>query len=186
MLTTLRRGGYIPGVSGGQSQSYYLAYDGFGNTTSVSVGSRTLARYTYGASDGNLTSLTYGNGDTVSYGYDSLGRVTEESWNSTLKYRYGYNSEGYLAKKIDAATGKAVNYEYDSLGRLIRSYASDGSSVTQRTEHIYDTENRLSSQSWTMGSTTYGETFYYSSADSSLTKVAGTGFADYVYAYDAL
>lgn len=49
------------------------------------------------------------------------------------------HSDRNLAKKIDKNTGKAVNYEYDSLGHLIRSHQSNGSSVVQRTEHIYDT-----------------------------------------------
>ena len=54
-------------------------------------------------------------------------------------------------------TGKAVNYEYDSLGRLIHSYQTDNDVVQQRTEQLYDTENRLVSQSWQLGGTLYSE-----------------------------
>lgn len=45
--------------------NYTFAYDGFGNTTSVDVGtdadSRTLSMYNYGAGNGLLNSLTYSN-----------------------------------------------------------------------------------------------------------------------------
>lgn len=87
--------------------------------------------------------MTYGNGAVVSYEYDNLDRVTYESWNGTRKYQYFYDAEGNLSKNLDMTNGKAVNYEYDSLGRLIHSYQSDGSSIVQKTEHLYDTENRI-------------------------------------------
>ena len=111
---------------------------------------------------------------------------TEEKWGDTLKYQYFYNAEGDLAKKLDVTTGKAVNYEYDSLDRLIHSYQTDNDVVQQRTEHLYDTENRLTSQSWQLGNTLYKEAFTYDSDDGSLTKVDGTGFTAYAFSYDAL
>ena len=91
-----------------------------------------------------------------------------------------------MAKKLDVTTGKAVNYEYDSLGRLIHSYQTDNGTIQQHTEHLYDTENRLTSQSWQLGSTLYKESFRYSDADGSLTYVSGVGFTDYAFAYDSL
>ena len=58
-------------------------------------------------------------------------------------------------------TGVAVNYEYDSLGRLIHSYQTDNGTIQQHTEHLYDTENRLVSQSWTSGGTSHVMDFIY-------------------------
>ena len=145
-LVTVRRSGFITLGGTKQTQYYNMGYDSFGNMTSISVGSRELASYDYGSQNGNLRSMTYGNGTKVSYTYDSLDRVTEEKWGDTLKYQYFYNAEGDLAKKLDVTTGKAVNYEYDSLDRLIHSYQTDNDVVQQRTEHLYDTENRLTSQ----------------------------------------
>ena len=150
--------------------------------TSVSVGSGyTLAEYLYGAGDGNLASMTYGNGTEISYSYDPLDRVTEEYVDGTLEYSYEYNAEGDLSKKLDVITGKAVNYEYDSLGRLIHSSqtvtdASGNVTTSQRTEHIYDSENRISGQNWTLGITDYSERYTYSTADGSLSYVHCTGF----------
>ena len=158
-LVAVRRSGFITLGGTKQTQYYNMGYDSFGNMTSISVGSRELASYDYGSQNGNLRSMTYGNGATVSYTYDSLDRVTEEKWGDTLKYQYFYNAEGDLAKKLDVTTGKAVNYEYDSLDRLIHSYQTDNDVVQQRTEHLYDTENRLTSQSRQLGSTLYKESF---------------------------
>ena len=109
-----------------------MGYDSFGNMTSISVGSRKLASYDYGSQNGNLRSMTYGNGITIGYTYDILGRITEESWEGKAKYQYVYSADGYLAKKVDVTTGKAVNYEYDSLGRLIHSYQYDADGIRTR------------------------------------------------------
>ena len=185
-LGFVTRGAYIPGNSVKQNQTYNMAYDGFGNMTGISVGSRQLASYDYGTQNGSLRSMTYGNGTTVSYTYDILDRVTEEKWNGTLKYQYAYSSDGYLAKKLDVTTGIAVNYEYDSLGRLIHSYQSEDGTVQQKTEHLYDSENRLTSQSWQLGDTLYKESYYYNANDGSLTSVSNTGTVGYSFSYDAL
>ena len=54
---------------------------------------------------------------------------------------------GHLAKQTSTG-GEEYNYEYDSLGRLIRSNEYNDGEFEQRTEHIYDTSNRLTKQSW--------------------------------------
>ncbi len=69
-----------------------------------------------------------------------------------------------MSKKLDVTTGKAVIYEYDSLGRLIHSYQTDNGTIQQHTEHLYDTENRLVSQTWTSGSTSHVMDFVYDNA----------------------
>lgn len=130
--------------------------------------------------------MTYGNGAVVSYAYDNLDRVTHEYWNNTLKYQYFYNAEGVLAKKLDVTTNKAVNYEYDSLGRLIHSYQTNGNSIVQKTEHLYDTENRIKSQSWQLGDTVYSESYTYDADDGSLSSMTPAVGSAYTFTYDAL
>jgi len=91
---------------------------------------------------------------------------------------YRYNAEGSLAEldygEGDAAPTATYRFEYDSLGRLIRSQQRDGNTVTQRTEQLYDTANRLSAQGWTIGGTSYRESDAYDAADGSLKKNWGT------------
>ena len=91
-----------------------------------------------------------------------------------------------MAKKLDVTTGKAVNYEYDSLGRLIHSYQTDNGTIQQHTEHLYDSENRLTSQSWQLGDTCYKESYKYNANDGSLTSVNLDGMVGYAYLYDSL
>ena len=202
-LSQVKRSGRIPNNSTEQHQTYTMAYDGFGNMTSIAVGNRTLASYQYAGNNGNLQSMAYGNGHNVSYEYDDLGRVTVEKWNGTPKYTYFYNSEGYLSKKLDEGTDKAVNYEYDSLGRLIGSYMTDEftvnnnpySAILQRTEHLYDTANRISSQSWMLkdnlstgnGSyTTYTESYTYRTSDGALSSMTPAVGSKITFTYDVI
>ena len=90
--------------------------------------------------------MTFGNDQTVQYSYDKFDRTTKEQYNN-VTYEYAYDASGQLAKQTSTA-GEEYNYEYDSLGRLIRSNEYNDGEFEQRTEHIYDTSNRLTKQSW--------------------------------------
>ena len=151
----------------------------------------------YAPRGGNLTQTTYANGAAVTYSYDLLDRLVEKSYHETGKpdftIRYTYNAESQLARlryEEDGETVGSYAFEYDSLGRLIRSTAMDeNGSVTQRTEHLYDAFNRLSGQSWTLGSQTYSERYAYSDGEkgdgSLMTMTAATGDS-LEFGYDAL
>ena len=103
---------------------------------------------------------------------------------------YRYNAEGSLAEldygEGDAAPTATYRFEYDSLGRLIRSQQRDGNTVTQRTEQLYDTANRLSAQGWTLGGTSYRESYAYDASDGSLTTLNTAVGTKIGYNYDAL
>ena len=133
----------------------------------------------------------------VTYSYDLLDRLVEKSYHETgkpdLTIRYTYNAESQLARlryEEDGETVGSYAFEYDSLGRLIRSTAMDeNSSVTQRTEHLYDAFNRLSGQSWTLGAQTYSERYAYSDGekgDGSLTSMTAATGDSLEFGYDAL
>ena len=133
----------------------------------------------------------------MTYTYDLLDRLVEKSYHETGKpdftIHYTYNAESQLARlryEEDGETVGSYAFEYDSLGRLIRSTAMDeNGSVTQRTEHLYDAFNRLSGQSWTLGSQTYSERYAYSDGEkgdgSLMTMTAATGDS-LEFGYDAL
>ena len=95
-------------------------------------------------------------------------------------FRLGNYGEG------DAAPTATYRFEYDSLGRLIRSQQRDGNTVTQRTEQLYDTANRLSAQGWTLGGTSYRESYAYDASDGSLTTLNTAVGTKIGYNYDAL
>ena len=156
-----------------------------------------LSTNDYAPRGGNLTQTTYANGVAVTYSYDLLDRLVEKSYHETGKpdftIRYTYNAESQLARlryEEDGETVGSYAFEYDSLGRLIRSTAMDeNGSVTQRTEHLYDAFNRLSGQSWTLGSQTYSERYAYSDGekgDGSLTSMTAATGDSLSFGYDAL
>ena len=195
VMTSIVRNSLLPDGETSQSQTYSFTYDRFDNVTAVKVGADILVSYTYMDKNGPLSSITYGNGHAVSYTYDALERVVAESHNGVLKYRYIYGCEGALSRmeELDAngTVIKATGYEYDSLGRLIRSYEEvleDGEMVrTVSTEHLYDTSNRLTKQSWTTEkSGNLYETYTYDADDGTLTKIRTATGRNLQYAYDYL
>ena len=194
-LATLDRKTYRSGAA--QHQIYSFGYNQWGQATSTSVGNLVLSTNDYAPRGGNLTQTTYANGAAVTYSYDLLDRLVEKSYHETGKpdftIRYTYNAESQLARlryEEDGETVGSYAFEYDSLGRLIRSTAMDeNGSVTQRTEHLYDAFNRLSGQSWTLGSQTYSERYAYSDGekgDGSLTSMTAATGDSLSFGYDAL
>ena len=126
-----------------------ISVSGADNTaTSTPSSAIMLAKYQYesGVNNGRLQKMTFGNDQTVQYSYDKFDRTTKEQYNN-VTYEYAYDASGQLAKQTSTA-GEEYNYEYDSLGRLIRSNEYNDGTFEQRTEHIYDTSNRLTKQSW--------------------------------------
>lgn len=189
-------------------QCYSFGMNEWGQRTSVSVGTssdgnnwttRDLATYLYEANGGNLSKITYANGNNVSYEYDRFDRPIKTVYNDTGRYiEYAYTAEGVLSsltyKDANHAVLAVYHFEYDSLGRLIRSRQTNGAGSTiQRTEHLYDTANRLTAQSWMLGNRTFTERYVYddpttdnAKGDGSLKQMTtGTG-ATIDFTYDTL
>ena len=182
-------------ASGGswQYQNYYLEYNDWGQQTKFTVGNHTLTTNTYDNNGGRLTQTKFGTYQTLTYTYDAFDRLTRKEYNNGKYVEYTYNAEGALAKIAygEGTTPKgSYEFEYDSLGRVLRSAEYDGSgSLVQRIIHNYDAYNRLSSQSWVLGTNTYSESYSYSdgtNGDGSLTQMTtGTGATRH-YNYDLL
>lgn len=113
----MSRGGYIPGNDTEQTQVYTMSYNGFGNMTGVSVGSRSLASYTYGSANGLMTEMSYGNGASVSYEYDELERVSEIYYNgsSDAAVSYTYSNNGSVSKIKEDLPSRRILYQLASL-----------------------------------------------------------------------
>ena len=159
-------------------QHYLLGYDAFGNMTRVQVCASsaeregytapvTLASYTYegNVNNGRLATMTYGNGDSVSYTYDAFDRQRTAAYNDGTTYHYDYSSDNALTRQY-ATDGSGIteqySYQYDSLGRLIHSrQLTGGGTLVQLTQHMYDNANRLTSQSWQFGTGLYHQQYSY-------------------------
>ena len=186
-LSDLIRKGYLG--STGFWQHYLLNYDAFGNMTRVQVCASseeqtgysspvTLASYTYegNVNNGRLATMTYGNGDSVSYTYDAFDRQRTAAYNDGTTYHYDYSGDNDLTRQYatdgDGKVTEQYSYQYDSLGRLIHSRQSTGGgTLVQLTQHMYDNANRLTSQSWQFGTGLYRQQYSY-------TGVKADGTAD--------
>ena len=172
------------------SQKYTLSYDSFGNIKDIKVGTAiTLASYTYGPKNGNLSVQTYGNGDTVSYTYDNLGKVKTVSWSDGRTVTYTYNGEGSIYSISDTDSGYTYYYTYDSLGRLIDSRAVKDDATVLQTRQEYDSSNRLTKQYLNLVDKTITESYNYDTEDGKLTSMSfnfGLGNKTLTLAYDEL
>jgi YD repeat-containing protein len=150
-----------------RSTTYSFTYGAFGLRESIKIGSWTLATYAYTAQDHDLSVLTYGNGDRVTYTYDDYGRVILETYEDGSTIAYAYDNDGALATVTDSESGIKTTYYYDFTSRLMQYiesgagyshsvgyvYDSDNNSITNmveringveyETEHIYDEDNRI-------------------------------------------
>ena len=181
-------------------QYYNFAFNPWGQTTSISVGNTPLATYAYenvnassNTGGGSLSSMTYANGDSVTYSYDKFDRPIQTVYNDTGKVvRNYYNAEGGLAKvTYGNGSDSDMNYlfEYDSSGRMIRSTQMDSNQLYLRTEHQYDEFDRLYSQSWSMDGRLHKEQYLYSdgvNGDGSMSFFRASSGQWIYYNYDSL
>ena len=67
------------------------------------VGSRTLSTNKYGSYNGDLESITYGNGNTRSYAYNVFGQLSSQKVNNTTAYKWGYTTSGkkYISHRLN-------------------------------------------------------------------------------------
>ena len=128
----------------------------------------TLASYTYegNVNNGRLATMTYGNGDSVSYTYDAFDRQRTAAYNDGTTYYYDYSGDNDLTRQYatdgDGKVTEQYSYQYDSLGRLIHSRQSTANgALIQSTQHMYDAANRMTSQSWQFGTGLYRQQYSY-------------------------
>ena len=87
-------------------------YDAFGNSSSVNIGSTTLASYEYNENNGKIKKINYGNGFSVEYVYNRLELLAEiwytENGVRALAYSYEYTDDGQVYKFTDNRSGRAA------------------------------------------------------------------------------
>lgn len=134
LLTSIETGGTV----------YQFTYGNFALRSSVKVGSKTLASYSYTEDRNNrLKALDYGNGDKVEYTYDKLGRLLTQTYEDGATVTYHYDNSGALAKLTDSVTGRTTLYFYDFSDRLME-YSETGAGFTHSLSYTYDDQNNLS------------------------------------------
>ena len=106
-LTSIQR------TASSKTQTYSLSYSTFGDLAAVAVGTQQLASYVHNVRTGAVETMTYGNGDTVTYLYNELDRLETVKYNGTVRFTYLYTGDGQLARVTDEALGRVYTYTYD-------------------------------------------------------------------------
>ena len=148
----------MTGVSS-STVDYRFEYDSFGNRNATKIVTQdpseptiTLASYTYNPG-GQMTQMTYGNGDYVTYSYDKYGNVAardnyktvNNNSQNTASYRAYADNTGAVTRAQDLTNELEYNSTYDSIGRLISSTVTDMSTNKFKSayEYKFDQNNNV-------------------------------------------
>ncbi len=149
-------------------KEYNFIYDDFLNTKKVQIGSDiTLVENSYEENNGNLSSVTYGNGHTISYDYDEFNRM-KTLYKMDKNYHYRYDNNGNLSKILydlpittyDVVGPKPamlynplIKFIYDTASRIIEfengtftiNYTYDlNDNITSKKYKLYNVMDELS------------------------------------------
>ena len=176
----------LTAIRTGSNAVYTFTYGDFALREKISIGSRTLATYSYTEDQNNyLDTLAYGNGDSVEYEYDDQGRVIAETYKdngvTSSSVTYQYNNSGALATVTDSATQRTTTYYYDFTDRMMK-YVESGTNFSHTVGYEYDELNNLSSQVETVNGET--RTVSYSYDDDNRLTQTQDGSSVRTYSYD--
>ncbi len=123
--------------------SYNFTYDSWGNQTGVKVGSQSLVTYSYGTGTNHnkLNSITYGNGQAITYQYDAKQNITgiKYSGDSAWRFTYTYDRQGNVKTATDNIAGTKATLDGDRMevrklsdnSLVYSSVTADDGSVTE-------------------------------------------------------
>jgi RHS repeat-associated protein len=124
------------GYSDGTTPDVTYTYNADGERTQMTDGTGTTT-YTYDA-DGRTTSETDGAGATVSYGYDGAGDVTSITYPNGESVTRTYDGARRLGSVTDW-NGNTTTFSYDADGNLVQTSYPNGDEISS----IYDPADEL-------------------------------------------
>lgn len=151
-------------------------YDSLNRVTQITNGAGQTVGYGYDL-DGNLTSLTYPNGQQVTRGYDAASRLTSVTdWLSNVT-TFGYDANGNLLSQA-YPNGVRVASSFDNANQLTSITDSNGSSTLATFSYTLSSDGQVTGITAT-GAASGSNTYSYTD----LSQVASDNGAG--YAYDA-
>ncbi len=162
------------------SVDYTFSYNTLGWNTGTSVGAQSLITRSLEENTGRLNSVTYGNGQTLSYTYDAYDRVIKVSQGATDLYAYEYDNSGNVGYVKDYLQNAEYRYEYDSLNRLGMITKKD-SAGTCTTTYSYNNVDSVSSFKEKIYGTDYETAYTYDDDGKADTSAFGTYSIDNAY-----
>ncbi len=104
----------LTGIAAGNNVDYSFEYGLWGYQTGVNIGTQNFVDYTYGTGENcdRIASVSYGNGQTITYSYDSCNNVTGISYDggSTWSYTYAYSATNGLTSVTDNVSDQITYY----------------------------------------------------------------------------
>ena len=144
--------------------SYNFTYDSWGNQTGVKVGSQSLVTYSYGTGTNHnkLNSITYGNGQAITYQYDAKQNITgiKYSGDSAWRFTYTYDRQGNVKTATDNIAGTKATLDGD---RMEVRKLSDNSLVY----------SSVTADDGSVTETAFGKTYTRKTNDDSYTQTSG-------------
>ena len=120
-----------------------MLFRSWGNQTGVKVGSQSLVTYSYGTGTNHnkLNSITYGNGQAITYQYDAKQNITgiKYSGDSAWRFTYTYDRQGNVKTATDNIAGTKATLDGDRMevrklsdnSLVYSSVTADDGSVTE-------------------------------------------------------
>ena len=138
------------------------AYDSNGRMTSVTDAGVT-ADYTYDK-NGNPTSVTYSNGNSVTYTYNlanyPVTLINEQGDTVLSSYEYIYTLDGNIVLESNSSRGEYTAYTYDGMNRLISEEKAKNGVIVQTYAYEFDNFSNRSKLT-AAGEETYTTTYTY-------------------------
>jgi len=161
------------------SKAMSYTYDQVGNRKTMTYPEGQTITYTWDALN-RLTNLQDSNLGNWTFGYDAGSRRATLRHPTGVKTTYTYNGADWATKLETKTSGGIIlerfNYTYDNVGNELTAMEENGNT----SNFVYDSTNRLRSESYTGGLTI---NYTYDGADNRLTEKRN-GVTS-TYAYDA-
>jgi RHS repeat-associated protein len=170
--------GQLTGETFADGTADQFGYDADGNLTSATDASGTtqLAR----DAAGELTQVTYPDGDFIRYAYNALGQRTQMSDQTGFAVNYTYDALGRIATLTDASGAPIVTYAYNAAGQLADEQFGNGTA----SDYTYDADGDVLSITnlASGGATQSSEAYTYNAQGLPITMTTSAG--QFAYAYD--
>ena len=155
------------------TKNYEFSYDEFNNVSEVKLNNNSLVSNHYEEANVNLSKITYGNGNEVSYTYDKHDRLDKVTKMNDV-YDYKYDNLGRLSKLV--STNNKYDYKYDFAKRL-SSYNHNGMEVS----YDYNKDNSVLTTVDKLASNEHVYAYEYNS-ENAVTKITNdTEIYNFVY-----
>ncbi len=155
------------------NKTYSFEYDNFLNNSKVKLNNNTLIINEYYENNGQLKSVTYGNGDKINYTYDEFNRLK-----SYGEFYNVYNNLGLLTQ-VSRVDNIYEKYYYDFAKRLSTYIYLDKFKLNYK----YDENSNVNHKDFTLKNDTYKIDYEFNEDDSVIKVKFDNNSLNYDYDY---